>query len=477
VSLIRHSAWSAGSAIAMMGSRFALLALLARHMEPAVFGVFAYSQWLVEITFLVVNLGATGTIARYSAEYRHMPSFAASLLRSWRPYSLLLPMVGALATVAAAGLSRVHGSSAEYSLLLVWAFANGVRAMHEAALAGLQRFDLVFRSNFMCGVLMLAGSLSTLTFPSLQRAYLIMAVAAGASCVVGISSIWSDTGGPADPLPKRAVSEIRQYAVRIWITAVLWNLVWSRGEVPILRHELGDPAVARYAVALSLYGGAVAAVMLGIGGLAPQITRMRVEESEVAAAGLCRRAMDLQLLICGLAASFIVWFSPDLMSAFYGHKYTASAGFLVVLAIGLPAMSLATHNHLLQISTGANYSLYSTLIGAVALAGIAYVGISIEGEIGAAMARSAVVLSLGLATAVISRRRWGVGSVSFGNLSSVSICLACSGCVVIYLPDELHTFRLLGFTVAAVGLALSIRGRSNQPVALYVTQRILASQR
>ena len=90
--------------------------------------------------------------------------------------------------------------------------------------------------------------------------------------------------------------------LNIWITALLWALVWSRGELPIVRAFLGDSGVAHYSAALTLLGGAIAGVSLGIGGVAPQLTRLWGEGKHAEALATARRVMDIQVLLCGGAA-------------------------------------------------------------------------------------------------------------------------------------------------------------------------------
>ena len=85
MSLLRHSAWSAAAAITLTGSRFVLAAILARRLAQTGYGQYAYGQCLVDLSFLLCSLGATGAVSRYAAEYRHDPALLAAFMRRWQP--------------------------------------------------------------------------------------------------------------------------------------------------------------------------------------------------------------------------------------------------------------------------------------------------------------------------------------------------------------------------------------------------------
>src|SRR5258708_30270363 len=89
MSILRHSAWSAAAAIVLAGSRFAVVAILARRLSQGAFGQYAYAQWLVDISFLFCSLGVTGAIGRFAAPYSHAPLLLSGLFWRGGPPALL----------------------------------------------------------------------------------------------------------------------------------------------------------------------------------------------------------------------------------------------------------------------------------------------------------------------------------------------------------------------------------------------------
>lgn len=453
----------------MTASRFAVTAILARRLSIDAFGQYAYSQWLVDIGFMICALGATGVASRYLAEYRHQPPMLVAILRRWRPFSFGLSFAGALAAIFGAWLSGLTFDAVGYSLLLCWGCATGLWGMHTSALSGLQRFDLIFFANLLAAAIMIVGSVMVpFEDGNLVTLFAIMATASTAAALIGIRPIAAASQGTAAVLDFKQSRAIFGYAINIWITALLWSLVWSRGEVPVIRGLLGDEAVARYAVALTLYGGAVAGVMLGVSGIAPQITRYWGEGQQPAAVSLCRRAMDLQLLLSGLGTLTLIWLAPELMRLGFGERYQDSAMLLSVLALGLPALTVASHNHLLQIMTDALYNRNTTLLGVILLLGFSWAGVSVLGLTGAAWSRAMTLLILSAITFVVCWRCWGSASLGMANVVLV-VVVSLLSVLGSMLPmfDPLPT-RLAACLVLSLVLLAWVKTESKAPVAPYL---------
>lgn len=463
MSVRAHAAWSAGAAILLTASRFALLAILARRLDQPTLGLFAYAQWMVDIGFLVGSLGAAGAASRYIAEYRSRPAELQAFVLAWRVPSLLLPISGAVLVVLGAGLTGTALGWQGQLALLVWALFSGLWAMQTAALTGLQRFDLVFAANAAAAGVMLLGAAFA---PSLRNSSAAVFLIMGAGCAAGflfglapVQRLSATAAGADGKLDKRA---ILQYCANIWVTALLWNLVWSRGEVPLVRHFLGNAQLAHYSVALSLVGGAVAGVMLGIGGIAPQVTRLVGEAKMGEAVQLCRTVGDWQLLTSAGAASLLIWLSPELLRVAFGPGYAASAPALSLLAAGLPALSFTMHNHLLQIRTGARFNRNTTLLGLAALAAAGGLLIPRFGIEGAAVARVAALWLLALISAAvfsISLAREGVNRLGFSAVlvstgTSAGIAAAYPG-----LPLSIRLAAAIVIPALLVALVRDIHGR------------------
>lgn len=460
-----HALWSAGAAILLTTSRFALLAILARRLDQSTLGLFSYAQWLVDIGFLVATFGATGAASRYIAEYRSRPELLHAFVAAWRLPSLLLPMLGAVLAVSGGGITGAvldqHGQAA----LLLWAIFSGMRAMQTSALTGMQRFDLVFMANLLAASVMIAGVAFIPIVPNdASRAFLIMAGSDAAGFAVGLLPVRRLSMGRANNAVRIDRSAITRYCLNMWITALLWSLVWSRGEVPLVRHLLGDAQLAKYSVALNLFGGAIAGIMLGVGGIAPQVTRYLGEDNMDQSVKLCRKVGDWQLVLSGSAAVILILLAPEFLHLAFGERYMAAAPTLSILAAALPALSFSMHNHLLQIQTGARFSRNTTLLGLVLLFGTALLMIPPFGIEGAAMARAGSLGILALVSMAIFSSRVGVSGVNRSGFAMIALTTAVTALLVLVLPEAPQTVRIIMAIAIPLAFAFLVRGLDGRAV-------------
>ncbi len=432
----------------LSGSRFVFTAIIARRLSVTDFGQYAYGQWLADFTFLLCSLGATGAISRYVAEFRHEPGRLAAFVRYCRPIALGLPCLAAALIPVGAWLSGLKLEPGVLALLGLWTLTNGLWAVQTAALSGLQRFDLIFFANLLAAAIILAGALLMPVGEGPGRLFALMSLASVTAALVGLAA----TRHLADAEPAAVVpSQWRSmltYAINVWLATLLWSLVWSRGEMPIVRAYLGDDGVAHYSAALTLMGGAIQGVMLATSGVAPQLTRYWGEGAHAQALALARKLMDMQLLICGLAAVLTSWFSVELMDIAFGASYRGQSGTLAVLSLGLLAMAVSCQNHLLQIATDARFTRDSTFVGLLVLLGSAAWLVSHSGLLGAAVARAGTMLLMALISLWFVHRRWGVVAYSRGNsfwaffLVTISAALQ-SGMLELTLPARLGLASLI----------------------------------
>lgn len=431
MSLIRQSAWAAAAAVVLAVSRFVVAAIIARRLSIEAFGQFAYGQWLIDIAFLACALGATGVAGRYFAECRHDAALLAAIMKRWRPFALGLPVLGGLATLGGMWLSAMMLTPFAMATLALWAVTNGLWAMQTSALMGLQRFDLIFVANAIAAAIMVAGAMVVpLDGTDPGPAFGLMSAASGIAILVGLRETARLVGGARVELDAIRWRAVRHYAINIWITGLLWSLVWSRGEMPIVRAHLGDAGVAGYAAALTLFGGAIQGVMLAVAGVAPQLTRLLGEGSHEQAVALARQLLDTQLLISGLAVVLLIYFSPAFLRLAFGPGYVGQSATLGILSLGLLSMAVSSQNHLLQIVTNARFSRDSTLVGLAILFTLSIWLVPGLGVPGAALARVTTMLVLAVMSLYVVQRRWGRGAYSRANVIWVSTLLAASAAAV-----------------------------------------------
>ena len=240
------------------------------------------------------------------------------------------------------------------------------------------------------------------------------------------------------------------------------------GEIPIVRAYLGDAGLAGYSVALTLLGGAIAGVMLGIGGLAPQVTRFWGEGRRNEAVGLCRKVMDMQLLTCGAASLGLIWLAPELLRFGFGEGYVSSVGVLCVLALMLPTMALSLHNHLLQIVTDSRFNRDSTIAGLVVLMLAAFLLIPRFGIAGAAIARVTAILFLSILTIAVFSKRFGRYGLGLGNVAVVAFAVIPSVVCMLQKPHIGVDFRIPLLFITLAGIIFGVRNQQGRIALLAV---------
>ena len=473
MSLLRQSALAAISGILLTGSRFAFTAILARRLSVDDFGRFAYALWLVDIAFLVCALGATGAVSRYAAEFRNDKETLNSFLKLWRRWAIGLPPIAGFAVLLGGWLSNYQIDTGAKLMLSLWTISSGLMAMQLAALNGFQRFELVFRSNVIFAVVILTGALLLpINDIGVAGLFSLMAGASISAALPGLLITMKSNGNTSKTLDASKTKKIRNYALNMWLVALLWSLVWSRGEMPVVRHYLGNAGVAQYAAVLAIFGGAIQGVMLGISAVSPQLTRLWGEGKHDSALQTARNVMDYQLMICGLSSLLLICFGPELLHLVFGEMYKDQSLTLAILSFGLISMALANQNHLLQIETNGKFSRNSSAFGLCALAILSYTLIPKLGVTGAAASRVGAMLILAVLSMITFIQLWGSQSLALWNIGAVTVLILCS--LVLATNSSLSDFvsRLYIFLVSSSMLLLAVRNTQGQPKVIEVARAI-----
>ena len=436
MSLLRQSGLAAASAILLTGSRFVFSAILARAMSVESFGQFAYTQWIVDIAFLVCSFGATGAAGRYFAEYRTEPHRLAAFLKAWQPWAWALPVLASAVAIVGAMLSGYLLDLPTSFALAFWAGASGSMGLYTSALVGLQRFELILTSNVVLAAMMITGAAwLPVDVYGIAALFAWMAAANLLAAMPGWLAVHQvKRVRPTTALNATDLGLIKRYAINMWFVALLWSLVWSRGELPFVKAMLGDGAVAGYVAALTIFGGAMQGVMLGMSAVAPQLTRLIGEGKKRDAVQLARKITEYQLIICGLAVSLLALLAPEIMSIVFGEKYKSSAMTLTILSLGIIPLAFSTQNHILQIETNGNYSLVTTLIGLLTLAAFSYLLTERFKISGVAFSRMAAISLVGVLSVAVMLMREGKSSMPLLQIANTAAFLLFLVIMVIMLP-------------------------------------------
>jgi O-antigen/teichoic acid export membrane protein len=472
MSLLRNSAWAATAAVTLAVSRFMLAAILAHRLAQGVFGQYAYGQWLVDLSFLLCSLGVTSAASRYMAEYRHDAGLLLAFIRRWRPLAIGLPFLASGGVLIGAWLSGMKLAPFGLLTLATWSLANGFWAMQTAALVGLQRFDLIFRANLIAATIMLIGALFLPLGKDPARVFGLMAFACFSGSIIGLLAISGLTRSKTFFSKSVDWRQICGYAINMWLSALIASLTWSRGEFPLVKAFLGDTAVAHYAAALAIYGAAVQAIMLGVGGVSPHLMSLWGQDKKKEAIALGRSITDLQLALSGLGSLVVIIFGTRIVSLAFSEAYQDAARPLSILCFGLISFVVSSQSVLLQLETNAKFNRNTVILGLIILYTLALALIPHYGLDGAAIARIGAMLSVGTVTVLFVLRRWGSDAISLANIAIVVGVLSAALFVQRELSLTSFWIQLVMLTFGASLLVTFLRDTHGSPVVRKLLYRL-----
>lgn len=457
MSLIRNTTWSAASAIVLTGGRFLITIILAKKLGVNEFGSFAFAQWLVDMVFLSLAFGLPGSASRFFAEFKTQPANLLAFQGWFLPRALVVVLAVAVTSPLVA--LWINGQvEMRFALLQAgWSASAAVWALLMARAQGLQQFKRITLSNVVYVVVALAGCilLPTEGVPVTSAMLLVMAATTAAAIATWIPLPLNEHEEAAarSDLDRRM---LKVFGLNIWISSLVSALVWSRGEIVIVRTELGVSNVAIYSIALSLVGIATQGLMLLTGAIGPHLTQLWGADKREEAVNLCRRITDLLTLVAGILTLFLIAFAPELIRFTFGPAYAGAETALVILVIGTVGLTSAAANYLLQIQTNGVFARNANFVGAFGLFAAAIPLVNLGGIDGAATARAFVQVGIGVMTLYFASRLVSANVVNWQNQAKVGLVIIL---VVIFHTVAAHTLyiRALKFCMAALVLLFWLR--------------------
>ena len=263
--------------------------------------------------------------------------------------------------------------------------------------------------------------------------------------------------------PDLNLTMIKNFGINIWITSLVSALVWSRGELLIVRSEMGVDSVAVYSIALSLAGIATQGLMILTGALGPHLTQMWGDGKSVEAIDLCRRITDILTLSAGILTIFLTAFAPELIRYTYGPAYAVATVTLSILGIGTIGLTSAAANQLLQIKTNGVYSRNINLVGAVCLYMVAILMTKLLGINGAALSRIFTQIAIGSISLYFAYRLVSAHTVKW--LNQIKMWFIVMSVIIFHFMEErtLYT-RILEFGISSFTLLFWLRTDNGHPV-------------
>jgi O-antigen/teichoic acid export membrane protein len=403
MSLIRETSWGAIGSIANTLGRMLIAVVVGRRLGPELFGTFVFLQWLLEMTFLTCSLGLGGVATRYFPQFTRGATAGISGFASWfmRAGLTAVAMSTAFAVWAAGYFVGITDP-----LVLVgvaaWAASSSTWALASARAQGLFLFKRVAVSSILFAGLAVTGIFAAVPSAggNIAEAVIVMGVA---NCVGAVCCLFRTRlprNAPAGKSNACDDASVRQYAINVWASSLVSSLVWSRGEVSMIKAEHGDAAVGYYSVALTLAGAINLGVSLLTSAMAPRIMRAWDEGRRSELAAFSSGATDVLSMVAALAAGFVVCFAAPLTVLLFGEAFSRSSALVSILAVGALGVSSGCANAIVQAATNARFTRNITTAGATLLFGGGFVLIHYFGLEGAAFIRSAIQISIAVATLV-----------------------------------------------------------------------------
>jgi O-antigen/teichoic acid export membrane protein len=247
---------------------------------------------------------------------------------------------------------------------------------------------------------------------------------------------------------------LRAYAMNLWITGLVSSLVWTRGEMLVVRLGLSLQDVGLYTAALGIAGLAGMAMNLLTGALMPRFAQLEAEGRHEESRALCRTVTDVLLVTGSAGVALLALWSGFAIDVVYGSEYSSVAPLLSWLALSALALSGNALNGLLQLRSEGRFTRNLNLVSMFVLFALALPLVNAFGLAGAVAARVGVQWGM-LAWMLFASSRVSAVLVDWRNVgaSVVIVLLACGVspyldpgsrvlCSMALLPLALLAFRI-----------------------------------
>jgi O-antigen/teichoic acid export membrane protein len=473
MSLARDTTTSAIATLALTSSRLVVNVLLARRLTPGPFGELVFAQFVIDLIFMVVSVGIPGTLTRFLPAMSDLaPSVTAKVYRR-------LFVLAALSLVAAeivfAGYLEFEqpGTSLRTASLLLLCFATILASLVSAALQGLFRYDAIMYGNIAFAV---AAPLFTVIFvrqPAVENAAFALATAwllnVAVAAATGRRKLrGSDASLRPGSIPRYAY--MAAYGVRVWLTALISGLVWSRGELAILKQRVTTADIGIYSIALTLAGAVTQGSAMLTGALSSHLTRHWHNADVRRIEGILRTATQGVLVVTICGSLLLMCAGQALIPIILGPKYAQSYEILAVLSISSISIACGSANSVLQLETNAKFALSANIVGLIILVGLSIALAPRLSITGAAVARTCAQTVVALWTFHRLREMDGLGKVGRDLTVAFSLCILGLGAcyVLIHTIAANLVARLTCGLLFSAALCGIIRALIGIPYATYL---------
>jgi O-antigen/teichoic acid export membrane protein len=395
-----------GSFMVNLASRilaFGIHLFLVRYLGTVSYGIYIYVLSLVNIIYVLINLGYDSSAVRFIPEYTSSGKWG--LVRGYISSASLMVLLQSAVAALLGGITlfAFHGRIEPEMYMTLWAglILIPVRALVQLVAAFLRAFKVVVR----------ALTLSTIVNPLLLAAGILILVHAAGRDVSSSTGMLINAASSAvvlilcwlllrDILPSAVAETPLQSSIKKWLRVAfplflisLFQLILSKTDILMVGSILGTTQAGIYSVASQI----ALLVSFGLNSaniiIAPMIAQLHSQG----------RHGDLQRMITMAARGVLAYSFPVLLFVllwgkwvlgWFGPAFVPGYGILAVLCLGQLVISLTGPVGFLMSMTGYQREA-AWVIGVTALLNIILnaVLISLMGVIGAAVA-TAIVISL-----------------------------------------------------------------------------------
>jgi O-antigen/teichoic acid export membrane protein len=464
--LARNTMASAIAGLALMLGGFFSSVLIARLLGVEAAGVVAYGIWAITLSVAVVDLGASGAVARFLPELRSRgdQTQAGALVR------FLFSVTSALLCIVCAGFLG-------YAAYLWWrANVAGTEPGHDAPfwvliglacllqttgnfanahMKGSQRFERMARLA-VCSALLQVFVVAAGAWSWGANGALIGSLAVGFLPTMLLHGMLKNSGSLNPELRRR----VTRYTFESWVSYLGSIFAWSRMELFFLERSWGNQSVALFAVGLTLANLASQGPLLLTGGLLPYFAEKvgvnahhKVEEAY--AFGLRGLALLVFPTCFGLAT-----IAPTLLPTIYGNAFADAVPSATVLIAGaaFAATSSVATTYLLAMER-TRFVLFTGTISAALVVAAGLSIVPLFGTMGAAMSRVFIQVSVIALTIWYIERRLRCPTPFFSLARIIfcaAICSACAWAFTHFIPGIAGTLIAIAASATTYGIAIRL---------------------
>ena len=382
---------AAGGTVVVFMARFFTLAILARTLGVEQFGIIALAILSVDLLSLLLLGGLPGVMSRFLplTDKASRPKLLA-LRRRWAGISLVL-----MALVApVVGWTLLDFGTLPMVLFAIWVCANAAHLITIAEMQGALRFDLVFWTYLAGSTLQVTGALLLTLSPSINGGMLVLLIPPIVQLLPWFIAFRGRFQGPEGSGTLPPLREIAGYGFNFCLIAALTAIVWSRGELFVVKEQLGETSLGHYSAAVTLSAMVWRLTGLLQGAVTPHLVHRL--ESDEGIGPFVDQMTRLVMMISTVGTLAIVFFATEFVTLIFGVDFAQAAPIITVMTPGIVTAGLSSAQIGVQLMSNGRVPRNALVVGALMLIALAFMLSGPLGSEGIALARSLTMLGVSL---------------------------------------------------------------------------------